>query len=141
MSNARVTPNLKILQNLSDDGRAMLLVQKDPRGMPQMRLDRVMAFVDANVAEDLCVSTLASVAGMSPYYFCRSFKQSTGISPHRYVLNRRMEQARYLLEQKAMPLLEIAHQVGFTDQSQFTRVFRKVVGITPSQYRKMRTDD
>ena len=141
MSNARVTLNLKDLESLSDDVRAMLLVQKDPRGMPQMRLDRVMAFVDANVAADLCVTTLASVAGMSPYYFCRSFKQSTGITPHRYVLNRRMEQARYLLEQKAMPLLQIAHQVGFTDQSQFTRVFRKMVGITPSQYRKIRKDD
>lgn len=140
MSNPRVTPNLRGLENLSDDGRAMLLVQRDPRGMPQMRLDRVMAFVDANVAEDLCVTTLASVAGMSPYYFCRSFKQSTGITPHRFVLNRRMEQARYLLEQKAMPLLEIAHHVGFTDQSQFTRVFRKMVGITPSQYRKAKTD-
>ena len=141
MSNARVTLNLKDLESLSDDVRAMLLVQKDPRGMPQMRLDRVMAFVDANVAADLCVTTLASVAGMSPYYFCRSFKQSTGITPHRYVLNRRMEQARYLLEQKAMPVLQIAHQVGFTDQSQFTRVFRKMVGITPSQYRKIRKDD
>ena len=141
MSNARVTPNLKGPgQVLEDERRAILLGEKDPPGMPQVRLNRVIAFVDANVAQDLCVTTLASVAGMSPFYFCRSFKQSTGITPHRYVLNRRMEQARYLLEQKAMPLLEIAHQVGFTDQSQFTRVFHKMVGTTPSQYRKAKTE-
>ena len=139
MSNARLTPNIKSLPNpVSDAGRTILLEPKAAQGMPLLRLNRVIAFVEANVARDLCVSTLAGVAGMSPYYFCRSFKQSTGITPHRYVLNRRMEQARQLLEQKAMPVLEIAQQVGFADQSQFTRVFHKLVGTTPSEYRKVR---
>lgn len=105
-------------------------------GMPSMRLNRVLEFVDANIAVDLCVSRLAAVAGMSPYYFCRSFKQSTGITPHRYVLQCRMEQAKRLLQEKPDHLMEVAHQVGFADQSQFTRVFHKIVGMTPSQYRK-----
>lgn len=73
---------------------------------------------------------------MSPYYFCRSFKQSTGITPHRYVLQRRMELAKRLLEQSSGYLAEIARQVGFADQSQFTRVFHRIVGMTPSEYRK-----
>lgn len=105
-------------------------------GMPSLRLNRVLEFVDANIAIDLCVSTLAAVAGMSPFYFCRSFKQSTGITPHRYVLQCRMEQAKRLLQEKNGHLMEVAHEVGFADQSQFTRVFHKIVGITPSQYRK-----
>ncbi len=121
---------------LSDRIRPFSLPAKVSAGMPLLRLNRVMAFVDANIAVDLCVSTLAAVAGMSPYYFCRSFKQSTGITPHRYVLQRRMEQAKRLLGQKSGHLLEIAHDVGFADQSQFTRVFRKIVGTTPSRYRK-----
>ena len=123
MSNARVTPDLK-----GEDNAASRI--------PRMRLNRVMAFVDANLGLDLCVPTLATVAGMSPYYFCRTFKQSTGTTPHRYVLHRRMEQAKRLLEQNQAHLLDIAEAVGFADQSQFTRVFRKMVGMTPAHYRK-----
>lgn len=103
--------------------------------MPQVRLSRVIAFVEEHLADDLCVSTLAMVAGMSPFYFCRSFKQSTGTTPHRYVLSRRMEQAKVLIEKNGVSLLEVAQQLGFADQSQFTRVFRKILGLTPSQYR------
>jgi len=108
-------------------------------GMPLLRLNRVLDFVDANIALDLSVPQLATVAGMSPYYFCRSFKQSTGTTPHRYVLHRRIEQAKRLLGDGAGSLLDIAQQIGFTDQSQFTRIFHKMVGITPAEYRKLRT--
>ena len=107
--------------------------------MPLLRLNRVIAFVDANIALDLCVPTLATVAGMSPYYFSRVFKRSTGMTPHRYVLHRRMEQAKRLLEEKSISVLHVAHRVGFTDQSQFTRVFHKMVGTTPKNYRKQTT--
>lgn len=100
------------------------------------RLQRVMAFIDDNITLDLSVSTLAQVAGMSSFYFCRSFKQSTGITPHQYVLARRMELARHLLLREPMRLMQVAQKVGFTDQSQFTRVFRKIVGTTPSQFRR-----
>ncbi|HEY6249174.1 MAG TPA: AraC family transcriptional regulator [Candidatus Angelobacter sp.] len=131
MSNTRLTPDIK------EQGS---IVRPEPgklsSSMPLVRLTRVTAFVDANIALDLCVPKLANVAGMSPYYFCRAFKQSTGVTPHRYVLHRRMERAKRLLEEKPAPLLEIAHAVGFADQSQFTRVFHKMVGTTPSHYRK-----
>lgn len=100
------------------------------------RLQRVMTFIDDNITLDLSVSTLAQVAGMSSFYFCRSFKQSTGITPHQFVLSRRMELARQLLLQEPMRLMQVAQKVGFTDQSQFTRVFRKIVGTTPSQFRR-----
>lgn len=113
-----------------------VISQKFSTSMPLLRLNRVIAFVDANISLDLCVPTLATVAGMSPYYFSRVFKQSTGLTPHRYVLQRRMEQAKQLLEKKSVSLLHVAHRVGFADQSQFTRVFHKMVGTTPSQYRK-----
>lgn len=111
---------------------------KSAAGLPSPRLNRVLVFVEENLAVDLNLFTLAGVAGMSPYYFCRSFKQSTGITPHRYVLQRRMELAKRLLEQRSGYLAEIAQQVGFADQSQFARVFRKIVGMTPSEYRKNR---
>ena len=157
MSNAKVTPDIKevisgappqagssqisgawsdaqVLAAPHANGSAS--IKKLPSAMPVLRLNRVTAFVDANIALDLCVPTLATVAGMSPYYFSRVFKQSTGITPHRYVLQRRMEQAKRLLEKKRLSVLRVAHQVGFTDQSQFTRAFHKIVGTTPSDYRK-----
>jgi len=124
MSNAKVIPNIK---------------ERGNPGMPLVRLNRVLDFVDANIALDLCVPRLATVACMSPYHFCRSFKQSTGTTPHRYVVHRRIEQAKRLLGDGAGSLLDIAQQIGFTDQSQFTRIFHKMVGITPAEYRKLRT--
>jgi len=111
-------------------------IAKAPSAILGPRLSRVMAFIDDNITLDLCVATLAQVAGMSSFYFCRSFKQSTGITPHQFVLGRRMELAKQLLQQERIPLMEVAQKVGFSDQSQFTRVFRKIVGTTPSQFRK-----
>jgi AraC-like DNA-binding protein len=119
------------------NNQTLRLPVKPATGMPLVRLSRVIDFVDANIALDLCVSSLAAVAGMSSFYFCRSFKQSTGITPHRYVLYRKMEHAKRLLASKEISLLHVAQQVGFTDQSQFTRVFHKIVGVTPAQYRKL----
>src|SRR5215472_14392144 len=103
MSNAKVTPNLKgpgsavrrarnaaaaltiwkgpPAVSLRDASQPLSLDQKVPATLPLSRLNRVIAFVDANLALDLCVPRLAAVAGMSPYYFCRSFKQSTGTTP------------------------------------------------------------
>jgi len=105
--------------------------------MPGQRMSRVMAFIDENLSVDLYISTLAEVAGMSSFYFCRTFKQTIGTTPHQFVLGRRMELAKHLLRHERMPLMEVAQKVGFTDQSQFTRVFRKIVGTTPSQFRKL----
>jgi len=154
MSNAKIIPNIKergitsqrprLVSQAHGMWRQLSAVtpsdseKKATPGMPLLRLNRVLDFVDANIALDLCVPKLATVAGMSLYYFCRSFKQSTGTTPHRYVLHRRIEQAKHLLGDGAGSLLDIAQKIGFTDQSQFTRVFHKMVGITPAEYRKLR---
>jgi AraC family transcriptional regulator len=144
MSNTKAIPRIKEQRHVSPgvggtwSATAILKPANQQAGMPQVRLSRVIAFVESHLAGDLSVSTLAVVAGMSPYYFCRSFKQSTGITPHRYVLSRRMEQAKVLLEKHGSSLLEIAEQVGFSDQSQFTRVFHKIVGLTPTRFRDER---
>lgn len=144
MSNTKFVPSIKEQRNLGRPDRlgtwrpvpATSSKPKQPSEIPQVRLNRVIEFVESHLASDLCVSTLAAVAGMSSYHFCRSFKQTTGITPHRYVLSRRMEQAKILLEKNGASLLEVAEQVGFNDQSQFTRVFHRMVGLTPAQFRK-----
>lgn len=73
---------------------------------------------------------------MSQYYFSRLFKQSTGVSPYQYVMQLRIERAKYLLQTTSLPIAAIAQQVGFTNQNQLTIQFRKFAQTTPSNYRK-----
>nr|WP_276603744.1 AraC family transcriptional regulator [Nannocystis pusilla] len=79
---------------------------------------------------------LATLGGMSQAHFSRAFKASTGVPPHRWQLNARVERAQQLLLRADVSLADIALQLGFVDQSHLTRVFRRVVGATPSAWRR-----
>lgn len=68
---------------------------------------------------------------MSPYHFARTFKHVTGVAPHQYVLKVRLERAKSLLLRGNLSIAEVAHKVGFFDQSHFTRYFKRLVGVTP----------
>jgi AraC family transcriptional regulator len=70
------------------------------------------------------------------YHFSRLFKQSTGLSPYQYVTNSRIEKAKRLLVQTEEAINQIGQQVGFPNQSHFTNVFRKAMGVTPKAYRE-----
>ena len=105
-------------------------------GMPRARLTRVLEYIDANLAEELSLPILAEVAGMSLYYFVRLFKQSVGLSPHRYVTEQRIKRAQGFLCLRKMTVLEASVRTGFVDQSHFTKVFRRIVGLAPKQYRE-----
>ena len=76
-------------------------------------------------------------ASLSPFHFARSFKQSTGLTPHQYVTERRMRMAKYLLSHAHRRLAEVGRLAGFSSQSRFTTVFRKNVGATPGEYRRL----
>jgi AraC family transcriptional regulator len=104
-------------------------------GLPGHRLRRVIDYIASNLDKELSLSDLAGLSGASPHYFGDLFRQSTGMSPHRYVLVRRIERARELLRNPSLNVLDVALQTGFSDQSHFTKVFRRIVGMTPSQYR------
>ena len=79
---------------------------------------------------------MAAVARLSAYHFARQFKVATGIPPHQYVITRRVERARQLLQEGTdLSLAEVAAHAGFSDQSQFTHHFKRVVGVTPGQFR------
>lgn len=94
-------------------------------------LRHVIEYIHDNLDQHLTLAELSLVAGMSPYHFARTFKRVTGVTPHRYVLTARVEQAKNLLLQGKLTLAEIASQVGFFDQSHFTRSFKQLVGVTP----------
>lgn len=111
---------------------------KTPRrqsGLARDVLRRVLEYIDACLADDLSVATLASVACLSPYHFGKMFQRTTGLTVHRYVTQRRLARARELLTCSEMRLSEIAVAAGFYDQSQMTYVFRRHMGTTPRAYR------
>ena len=79
---------------------------------------------------------MAAVARLSPYHFARQFKAATGLPPHQYVIARRVERARQLLQRRGdLSLAEVAARAGFSDQSQFSHHFKRLVGVTPGQFR------
>ena len=107
-------------------------------GLPQARLRRVLEYIQAHLDQELSLAALAAIAQMSPYYFNRLFKQSTGLSPHQYVLQQRVEWAKRLLAEARLSIADIAQHVGFASQAHLTMVFRQRVGTTPRQYRHQR---
>jgi AraC family transcriptional regulator len=118
--------------------RYAVIRPKIPRmrnGLPRARLNRVIEFIDANLDGEIGLSVLAATAGMSPHYFSELFKQSVHLSPHQFVLRRRIDRARMLLNDPAITVLEAAVRSGFGDQSHFTKTFRRIVGVTPTGYR------
>ncbi len=84
------------------------------------------------------LTTLANTVGLSPYHFSRAFKQSTGLPPHRYQIMLRIERAKDLLANTTLPICDVAAAIGYDDQGQLARLFRREVGVTPSQYRRER---
>ena len=104
-------------------------------GLPPAVMRRVREYVDAHLGGSMDLATLASVAGVSIHHFARGFKQSTGVTPHHYLIQKRVERAQDLLAHTVLSLSEIAYAVGFSDQSHLARHFRQMLGVTPGQFR------
>jgi AraC family transcriptional regulator len=90
----------------------------------------------AHLDEELTLERLAGETGFSPYHFARLFRQTTGQTPHQFVLGERIRRAQALLSGTDQPLAAIAVESGFASQSHFTQVFRRQLGCTPGQYRR-----
>jgi AraC family transcriptional regulator len=104
--------------------------------LPRGRLRAVVEYVEAHLDAGPTLGQLAAVARVSPYHFARQFKAATGLPPHEYVIARRVERAKQLLQGGGdFSLAEVAAHAGFSDQSQFTRHFKRLVGLTPGQFR------
>jgi transcriptional regulator of acetoin/glycerol metabolism len=107
-----------------------------PRGgLTPRAMRRVQEHVEVHLSESMDLAELAGVAGLSVYYFARAFKQSMGVTPHHYLVHRRIERAQEMLASSELPLSEIALAAGFSDQSHLARHFRQMLGMTPGQFR------
>lgn len=98
-------------------------------------LERVTEFMKNKLSSSIHVEDMAEESNMSTFHFARSFKKTTGHSPHKYLTTMRLEKAMELMP-TAMPLVEVAAESGFSDQAHFTRVFKKHFGATPAAYRR-----
>lgn len=98
------------------------------------KLQQVRDYINEHLEQDLTLSELAAVVHMSSSYFSGSFKQSTGLAPHQYVIQCRVERAKQLLVQSKLSIAEIALQVGFAHQSHLSRHFKRLVGVTPKAF-------
>jgi AraC family transcriptional regulator len=106
-----------------------------PGQLASWQLNRVCDHLEAHLAHDVGLSTLADLVGLSPKHFARAFKQSTGTPPHQWLIARRIERASSLLRSTSQTLAEVALNCGFADQSHFTATFRRVIGSSPGRFR------
>jgi len=104
--------------------------------LPRRILRRVLERIEAELDTDLTLSVLAAECGYSRAHFSRLFTAATGQTPHRYVLERRLERAKSLLERRTLSLLEIAFACGFSSHAHFSTAFRSRYGLSPSACRR-----
>ncbi|MBD0373671.1 MAG: helix-turn-helix transcriptional regulator [Pyrinomonadaceae bacterium] len=106
--------------------------------LPGYKLRQITDWMSEHAAEEFSLERLAAQAGLSRFHFQRLFKSATGVSPSRYHINLRMEEARRLLRETKMSVVDVALEVGYTDPSHFARLFRRETGLSPSEYRRQR---
>ena len=114
---------------------APALAQLPWSGLAPHRLRRVLACIEARLAEPIQVCELAEEVHMSPFHFTRMFKLATGHSPHKFITLKRVERAKELLATSDLPIAAIATAVGYQTQAHFTGVFSRHAGTTPKVYR------
>jgi AraC family transcriptional regulator len=118
---------------LREYGAAVLGPKRQYGGLTREKLVRAVEYIQDQLDTDLTVSGIAQAVSMSPYYFTRLFKESTGQSPHQYVVEARVRKAKELLTTGKFTISEAAYQVGFVDQSHLTRHFKRVFGLPPKR--------
>ena len=101
------------------------------------RLSKVIDYINSNYMEKITTSILSEICGLSKSYFILQFKNMTGLSPHKYIINIRLEKAKQMLKDTSNSISEISFDLGFYDIHSFSKSFKSKYGFTPSEYRKI----
>ncbi|MBD1909077.1 MULTISPECIES: AraC family transcriptional regulator [unclassified Leptolyngbya] len=104
-------------------------------GLPQRQLMHVLDYIRDYLHQEIKLTDLASLLGISEFHFSRQFKQALGITPYQYLLHQRIERAKQLLKESDRPITDIAFSCGFNSHSHLTKQFRQLTGMTPKVYR------
>ncbi len=105
-------------------------------GMSRVRLQRVLDYIAANSYRDISLDDLAQIADLSRFHFARLFRLGMGVTPHRYLLDQRLQQAKALLQLDTRSVSEIAAETGFANAGHFARAFRRFVGVSPTEWKR-----
>ncbi len=126
-----------LIRDYSSLGRtaARKAAREDTGGLSRRALKDAIDYIGDNLEKDLRLAEIAGAAHMSTYHFSRLFKESTGLTPHRYVIERRVQRARELLCVSTLPIAEIARLCGFANQSHLNRHFKRLLGVNPTALR------
>ena len=119
---------------LGSDGSS----ERAPRGLTPRQRRQVVEHIEAQLAEELSLRELAALAGLSASHFKSQFKRALGVPVHEYVIRRRIERARTLLELGELSITQVALEVGFAHPSHMARCMRRLLGVTPSVLRRAR---
>ena len=117
-----------------EDRRAIALFARLLEHQEELDQARFARGVSSNLTREISLQELADAAGMSLYHFAKSFKQTTGCPPHRYLTEQRLRQARILLHDATLPIGDVAKAVGFS-HSRFAVLFTRYMAMTPTKFR------
>lgn len=121
---------------LSDTLTLFLLHSSEKDQQNTSVFDEIRSYINESYQEDITIPYLAQLAHLSPYHFIRRFKKETGFTPHEYLLQTRIGAAKYMLMNTALPVKDICFACGFSCESIFCTAFKKMVGVSPLQYRR-----
>jgi len=110
-------------------------ITPENKRLTHAQLQQTIDYIHAHLDQDLSLAKLASIINISPTYFASLFKQSMGVAPHQYVIQQRVEQAKFMLSKTDLAISDIASKVGFSSQSHLTQQFKRLTGMTPKQVR------
>lgn len=113
-------------------------LQSGSPSLPGYKLRQIKDWMAEHVAEDFNLAQLAEKAGLSKFHFQRLFKSAVGVSPSRYHINLRLNEARRLLRETKKSIVDVALEVGYANPSHFAQLFRRETGLSPSDYRRLR---
>lgn len=113
------------------------LVGPTKSSLTPAQISRVVDYIEAKIATRITLADLADMCGISQFRFMRAFKAETGFNPHQYVIERRVARAKALLQDSDCSIADVAYDIGFSSQAHMTDVFRKRVGATPGQFRRI----
>lgn len=115
---------------------SQISMENAPSGLSPAMLRRVREYVEAEISGAIRLENLASLVGLSQFYFCKAFKAETGMPPHQYIIHSRVRKAKDLLANTENKIIDIALAVGFSSHAHLSSTFKQVVGVSPSLYRK-----
>jgi len=105
-------------------------------GFTGKELDKALYYIDKNMSENYKIENLAEEFGISKFNFIKRFKSSTNVTPHQFIIKKKLERSKNLLREDSLSLTDITYMLNFSDQSHFSNSFKKMYGLTPREFRK-----